>query len=206
MSDYFNKTEEQEFNDIKAWLKENGTPIVSALVAVLLAVSGWNFWKNHQLESAQQTSALFQQVMESYAQNPDKNAPLVEKFIADNANSVYAVFANLESAKQAVEQGDFSVAKAQLQQALANNRDASLQNVIRFRLAAVDLQLKNYDEALSVLVNIKDHAWIHRKQVLSGDILAAKGDIDAARSAYQQAKDSASEQEKQLIDLRLKQL
>lgn len=206
MSDYFNKTEEQEFNDIKAWLKENGTPIVSAIVAVLLAVSGWNFWKNHQLESAQQTSASYQQVMESYLQNPTKNAPLVEKFVADNSNSVYAAFANLESAKQAVEQGDFVAAKVQLQQALANNDDASLQNVVRFRLAAIDLQLKNYDEALSALANIKDSAWTHRKQVLSGDILAAKGDIDAARSAYQQAKESASAQEKQLIDLRLNQL
>ncbi|MEG9498603.1 YfgM family protein [Mannheimia indoligenes] len=204
-NEYLNKTEEQQFEDAKNWFKENGTPILVAIILACAATAGWNFWKNHQLETAQRTSASYQSVMESYLQNPSKNQPLVEKFIADNKDSSYAIFAQLESAKQAVEKGDFSAARAALQSALTHS-DSTLQTVVRFRLAQVDYQLKSYDEALASLAQIQDKAWELRKQILTGDILTAKGDIPAAKSAYEQAKANAAPQEQTLIDVRLNNL
>ncbi|AWW33349.1 hypothetical protein CT138_00020 [Mannheimia varigena] len=204
-NEYLNKTEEQQFEDAKNWFKENGTPILVAIILACAASFGWNFWKNHQLETAQKTSAAYQSVMESYLQNPSKNQPLIEKFIADNKGSSYATFAQLETAKQAVENGDFSAAKVTLQSALTHS-DSTLQSVARFRLAQVDYQLKSYDEALANLAQIQDKAWELRKQILTGDILAAKGDIPAAKVAYEQAKANATPQEQTLIDVRLNNL
>ncbi|AGH38033.1 hypothetical protein F542_14510 [Bibersteinia trehalosi USDA-ARS-USMARC-188] len=206
MSDYLNKTEEQQFEEAKSWLKQNGMPILMAIILALAASAGWNFWKNHQVEVAQKTSASYQQVMESYLQNPEKNTPLVEKFIADNQATNYAVFAQLEQAKQLVDKQDFTVAKNVLNQALGNTDDATLQNVIRFRLAAVEFQLQQFDAALATLAKIQDKAWDLRKQVFVGDILAAKGDKEAAKSAYEQAKANAPENEHMLIDIRLNNL
>lgn len=204
-NEYLNKTEEQQFEDAKNWFKENGTPILVAIILACAASFGWNFWKNHQLETAQKTSAAYQSVMESYLQNPSKNQPLIEKFIEDNKGSSYATFAQLETAKQAVENGDFSAAKVALQSALTHS-DSTLQSVARFRLAQVDYQLKSYDEALANLAQIQDKAWELRKQILTGDILAAKGDIPAAKVAYEQAKANATPQEQTLIDVRLNNL
>lgn len=204
-NEYLNKTEEQQFEDAKNWFKENGSPILVAIILACAATAGWNFWKNHQLETAQKTSATYQNVMESYLQNPSKNQPLVEKFIADNKDSSYATFAQFEAAKQAVEKGDFSAAKVALQSALTHS-DSTLQSVARFRLAQVDYQLKSYDEALASLAQIQDKAWELRKQILTGDILTAKGDIPAAKSAYEQAKANATPQEQTLIDVRLNNL
>lgn len=206
MSDYLNKTEEQQFEDAKSWFKQNGTPILVAVFLVAAASFGWNFWKNYQQEKALQSSVSYQQVIESYLQNPEKNAPLVEKFIADNKGSSYAVFAQLELAKQLAEKGKFAEVKNALEQALSQTSDVALLNVVRFRLAAVDYQLGNFDSALVFLSQLQDKSWDLRKQILSGDILAAKGDIEAAKSAYQQAKENASEQDKGLIDLRLNNL
>ena len=206
MSDYLNKTEEQQFEEAKSWLKQNGMPILMAIILALAASAGWNFWKNHQVEVSQKTSASYQQVMESYLQNPEKNTPLVEKFIADNQATSYAVFAQLEQAKQLVDKQDFAVAKNVLNQAIANTDDATLQNVIRFRLAAVEFQLQQFDAALATLAKIQDKAWDLRKQVFVGDILAAKGDKEAAKSAYEQAKANAPENEHMLIDIRLNNL
>ncbi|MGQ8821537.1 YfgM family protein [Bibersteinia trehalosi] len=206
MSDYLNKTEEQQFEEAKSWLKQNGMPILMAIILALAASAGWNFWKNHQVEVAQKTSASYQQVMESYLQNPEKNTPLVEKFIADNQATSYAVFAQLEQAKQLVDKQDFAVAKNVLNQAIGNTDDATLQNVIRFRLAAVEFQLQQFDAALATLAKIQDKAWDLRKQVFVGDILAAKGDKEAAKSAYEQAKANAPENEHMLIDIRLNNL
>lgn len=203
---YYNKTEEQEFNEVKSWFKANGTPILVVIFVIAASVFGWNFWKNHQLQKAQQTSANYQQVMESYLQNPSKNAPLVEKFISENKDTSYAVFAQLEQAKQLVETSEFAKAKDVLAQALAATADPTLQNVIRLRLAALDFQLGQFDGALATLAQVKDPAWALRKQVLTGDILVAKGDIEAAKSAYQQAKANASAAEQTLIDARLNNL
>lgn len=205
-NEYLNKTEEQQFEDAKNWFKENGTPILVAIILACAASFGWNFWKNHQLETAQKTSATYQNVMESYLQNPSKNQPLIEKFIEDNKGSSYATFAQLETAKQAVENGDFSAAKTTLQAVIANNADLTLQNVARFRLAQIDYQLKSYDEALASLAQIQDKAWDLRKQILTGDIFVAKGDILAAKAAYEQAKANAQPQEHTLIDVRLNNL
>lgn len=204
-NEYLNKTEEQQFEDAKNWFKENGTPILVAIILASAASFGWNFWKNHQLQTAQQTSATYQNVMETYLQDPSKNQPLVEKFIADNKDSSYATFAELETAKQAVQKGDFSAAKIVLQSAVKSS-DPTLQTIARFRLAQIDYQLKSYDEALATLGQIQDPSWQVRKQVLSGDILAAKGDIDGAKKAYEDAKANSEPQDQLLIDVRLNNL
>lgn len=205
MSEYYNSTEEQQFNEAKNWFKKNGTPILVAICLVAGSSFGWQYWKKHQVQVAEQSSSQYEKVLESYLQNPDKNAPLVEKFIAENKGT-YSVFALLEQAKQVAEKGDFAKVKTLLEQALAGTDDATLKNVISFRLALVEYQLGNFDGALSVLGKVQDNAWALRKQILSGDILAAKGDKVAAKSAYEQAKANASAQEKMLIDIRLHNL
>ncbi|MEN2840198.1 hypothetical protein HPFOLIGI_02427 [Mannheimia haemolytica] len=44
-NEYLNKTEEQQFEDAKNWFKENGTPILVAIILACAATAGWNFGK-----------------------------------------------------------------------------------------------------------------------------------------------------------------
>ena len=205
-SEYLNKTEEQQFEEAKNWFKENSTPILLAIFVFATASFGWNFWKSHQAESAIQASISYQTTMEAYEQDPVKNQPLVAKFLEEAKGTNYAIFMQLEEAKNAVAKGDFSVAKSQLQAALNEVKDPSLQSIIRFRLAAVDFQLKEFDSALANLEQIKDQAWDARKQLFVADLLAAKGDKEAAKSAYEQIKAKTSGQERELIELKINNL
>lgn len=205
-SEYLNKTEEQQFEEAKNWFKENSTPILLAIFVFATASFGWNFWKSHQAESAIQASISYQATMEAYEQDPVKNQPLVAKFLEEAKGTNYAIFMQLEEAKNAVAKGDFSVAKSQLQAALNEVKDPSLQSIIRFRLAAVDFQLKEFDSALANLEQIKDQAWDARKQLFVADLLSAKGDKEAAKSAYEQIKAKMSEQERELIELKINNL
>lgn len=205
-SEYLNKTEEQQFEEAKNWFKENSTPILLAIFVFATASFGWNFWKSHQAESAIQASISYQATMEAYEQDPVKNQPLVAKFLEEAKGTNYAIFMQLEEAKNAVAKGDFSVAKSQLQAALNEVKDSSLQSIIRFRLAAVDFQLKEFDSALANLEQIKDQAWGARKQLFVADLLAAKGDKEAAKSAYEQIKAKMSGQERELIELKINNL
>ncbi|STO63939.1 Uncharacterized protein conserved in bacteria [Haemophilus parahaemolyticus] len=205
-SEYLNKTEEQQFEEAKNWFKENSTPILLAIFVFATASFGWNFWKSHQAESAIQASISYQTTMEAYEQDPVKNQPLVAKFLEEAKGTSYAIFMQLEEAKNAVAKGDFAVAKSQLQAALNEVKDPSLQSIIRFRLAAVDFQLKEFDSALVNLEQIKDQAWDARKQLFIADLLSAKGDKEAAKSAYEQIKAKMSGQERELIELKINNL
>lgn len=205
-SEYLNKTEEQQFEEAKNWFKENSTPILLAIFVFATASFGWNFWKSHQAESAIQASISYQATMEAYEQDPVKNQPLVAKFLEEAKGTNYAIFMQLEEAKNAVAKGDFSAAKSQLQAALNEVKDPSLQSIIRFRLAAVDFQLKEFDSALANLEQIKDQAWGARKQLFIADLLVAKGDKEAAKSAYEQIKAKMSGQERELIELKINNL
>ena len=205
-SEYLNKTEEQQFEEAKNWFKENSTPILLAIFVFATASFGWNFWKSHQAESAIQASISYQATMEAYEQDPVKNQPLVAKFLEEAKGTNYAIFMQLEEAKNAVVKGDFAAAKSQLQAALNEVKDPSLQSIIRFRLAAVDFQLKEFDSALANLEQIKDQAWGARKQLFIADLLVAKGDKEAAKSAYEQIKAKMSGQERELIELKINNL
>ena len=205
-SEYLNKTEEQQFEEAKNWFKENSTPMLLAIFVFATASFGWNFWKSHQAESAIQASTSYQATMEAYEQDPVKNQPLVAKFLEEAKGTNYAIFMQLEDAKNAVAKGDFAAAKSQLQAALNEVKDPSLQSIIRFRLAAVDFQLKEFDSALANLEQIKDQAWDARKQLFVADLLAAKGDKEAAKSAYEQIKAKTSGQERELIELKINNL
>ena len=205
-SEYLNKTEEQQFEEAKNWFKENSTPILLALFVFATASFGWNFWKSHQAESAIQASTSYQATMEAYEQDPVKNQPLVAKFLEEAKGTNYAIFMQLEDAKNAVAKGDFAAAKSQLQAALNEVKDPSLQAIIRFRLAAVDFQLKEFDSALANLEQIKDQAWDARKQLFVADLLSAKGDKEAAKSAYEQIKANTSGQEREIIELKINNL
>ena len=205
-SEYLNKTEEQQFEEAKNWFKENSTPILLAIFVFATASFGWNFWKSHQAESAIQASISYQATMEAYNQDPVKNQPLVAKFLEEAKGTNYAIFMQLEDAKNAVAKGDFAAAKSQLQAALNEVKDPSLQAIIRFRLAAVDFQLKEFDSALANLEQIKDQAWDARKQLFVADLLSAKGDKEAAKSAYEQIKANTSGQEREIIELKINNL
>lgn len=205
-SEYLNKTEEQQFEEAKSWFRENSTPILLAIFVFAAASFGWNFWKSHQTESAIQASTSYQATMEAYEQDPVKNQPLVAKFLEEEKGTNYAIFMQLEEAKNAVAKADFATAKSRLEVALNEAKDPSLQAIIRFRLAAVNFQLKEFDAALAQLDQIKDQAWQARKQLFAADVLAAKGDKEAAKSAYEQLKVQTSGQERELIELKINNL
>ena len=205
-SEYLNKTEEQQFEEAKNWFKENSTPILLAIFVFATASFGWNFWKNHQAESAIQASISYQATIEAYEQDPVKNQPLVAKFLEEEKGTNYAIFMQLEEAKNDVAKADFATAKSRLEVALNEAKDPSLQAIIRFRLAAVNFQLKEFDAALAQLDQVKDKAWQARKQLFAADVLAAKGDKEAAKSAYEQIKAKTSGQERELIELKINNL
>lgn len=197
--------EEQEINEIKTWWNENYKSIIAIVVLAFAGVFGWKYWQNHQAGQIQSLSAQYDQLIYGVEKGDAKNAQL-EQFAKDNSKTAYAVLALFERAKSAVENNDFSAAESALKQAMSESSDEVLTSVAALRLAAVQFQLQSFDAALETLKAVKDSSWDSRKNLLTGDILAAKGDKAGAKASFEAALANADQLEQQLIQVRLNNL
>lgn len=197
--------EEQEINEIKTWWNENYKSIIAIVVLAFAGVFGWKYWQNHQAGQIQSLSAQYDQLIYGVEKGDAKNAQL-EQFAKDHSKTAYAVLALFERAKSAVENNDFSAAESALKQAMSESSDEVLTSVAALRLAAVQFQLQSFDAALETLKSVKDSSWDSRKNLLTGDILAAKGDKTGAKASFEAALANADQLEQQLIQVRLNNL
>lgn len=169
---------------------------------VFAVIFGWKFWQNHQYQKTLQASSQYESLL-----NAPENSPQLEQLVKQYNNTSYAVFALFDQAKRAVENQQFSQAEQALKQALSQTKDETLLALIGLRLAAVQYQLQQYDEAQASLQQVKGEAWQSQKDRLNGDILLAKGDKAGAKASFQQAQSKAtSVVEQQWLEVRLNNL
>lgn len=196
--------EEQELNELKNWWKENGKLVITIFILTLSGVFGWRYWQSYQIAQTQQRSAQYEQVITQFQK--ENELARVEGFVQENSKTAYAVFALLEAATLSVEQKNFTQAETLLNQALSNTNDDVLHSVVALRLAAVQFQLNQFDQALATLEQIKGEAWNSSVFLLKGDIQLAKGDKVSAKASFEQGLKNASQMERELLQVRLNNL
>lgn len=181
-------TEEEQIEAIRKWWRENGKSIIFGIVIGLGAVFGWRTWQEHRITQAEDASALFQNALGALrSDSPDEAEAPATEIVDHYGGTGYAVLARLLLAKLAVDNDDLDKAAEQLQQALKQNGEATLDLAIRLRLARVRLAQQQYDAALSLLDTSDRGEYGPAYDEVRGDILAARGDRQAAMEAYRQA-------------------
>ncbi len=120
----------------------------------------------------------------------------------------YAAHAAFALAKFAVEDGDLATAARALRWTLNNSKDNTLLHIARLRLASVLLSQDETDEALSMLNEADPEGFVARYDELIGDAYLQKGEVAAAREAYQRSLEqlSPSADEHALLKLKLDNL
>jgi len=181
--------EEQEtIDDLKAWWRRWGNHVTTAILVLAIAlagVQGWRWWKHSR---AEQAAALYAGVSAAVRANDLAKAKDATGQLADKyAGTGYAPRAAMVLARMLFDAGDKAGARAQLQWALAQTDEDELRQVARFRIAALQFEDKQYDDALRTLDAKHDDAFAGIYADLRGDILAAAGRAPEARTAYQTA-------------------
>ncbi len=186
MNELLNDDEQVEV--LKKWWKENGMSVIGGAVLGLAAVGGWQYWQQHTQSRAEQASALFEQFRQTTLSGDQlaieaQGKQLLEIF----PGSTYAVFTALEMAKSDYQAGRPEVAEQYLQWALDNADDEALKQVVKLRLARLRLDTGNIDGAARLIGEAGGDNFAGEFAALRGDIAVAKGDKQAARSAYNKA-------------------
>ncbi len=185
------RTEEEQIEAIKKWWQENGKQTVVALVVVLGGWFGYQGYESNQRATGEAASAVYQQVLtlQNSESQEDKGQRqvLLDKLQSEYGSTVYAQFAGLFKAKDAMEAGDLAAAATELEAVKANASDEALRHLATVRLARVYVAQEKLDEALALLNADNTAAFSAEYFETKGDALRAKGDLDAARDAYSQA-------------------
>ena len=184
--------EQEQVAELKAWWTQHGNRVLAVVIAVAVAVVGWQGWRWYEHGQAAQASVLYDTLSKA-AQAGDAKAlrdaagTLVESY----PRTLYASMGALLAAKFHFERNDLKSAKAQLQWVIEHSPAEDFRDLARLRLAAVLVDEKAYDEALKLLDAPHAPAYDAQYAALRGDVLVAKNQLAEARAAYQSALEKA---------------
>ena len=181
--------EEEQLDAIKQWWQENRTSIIGAVVLALGGSFGWSQYQDYTAENAIAAADAYDAILieREAGESADQLAALAQSIREDNGSVAFAEFAALQVAAAAAEEGEFELAKAELEKVMAGvELDSTLGQLVQLRLAKVKAALGQEEEAIAILELGSDSFPVSYAQVL-GDLHLAAGREAAALEAYQTA-------------------
>jgi predicted negative regulator of RcsB-dependent stress response len=188
MANQLDLEEQEQLDQIKHFWKQYGNAITWALIAVLAAFASWNFYQYWQRSQANQAAALFDEVERS-VQSGD--IVKIDRVFADMkerfASTTYAQQSGLLVAKQFISAGKVDSAKSALTWVSEQSSDVGYQALAKLRLAAILMDSKNYDGALSLLNGSFPAGFDALVADRKGDVLLMLGKKTEAISEFEKA-------------------
>jgi predicted negative regulator of RcsB-dependent stress response len=180
--------EQEQLDALKAFWNKQGNLITWTLVLVLGAFAAWNGWNYWQREQALKAGAMFEELDRAAAAgDADKAGRVFADLKQRFPGTAFAQQGGLTAAKVQVAKGQADAAKATLAWVAENGAEDEMRTIARLRLAAVQADAKQYDEALKTLDAAKAVGFEGLVADRRGDVLLAQGKKDEARAAYQAA-------------------
>lgn len=146
------ETEEQQIDAIKAWWKKNGNSLIYGLSAVIIGLSGWNYWQSSTQAQSESASHLYEQIRAGYQGDADAAkvaARQSREMMNEYADTPYAEQAQLLLASYRFEQGEIDEAIDLLSQVRENSSVSANQVIAMIRLAKIFEAQNEYPKALA---------------------------------------------------------
>ncbi len=182
MADY---SDQEQAEKLAAWWKEYGMSVIVGVAIGLALLFGYRYWTQHQESRRVEASALYEQMLAARKARSD-DAGAAKKLMDDYAGTPYAGLAALQLARVQYEAGDRAAARATLEWALANTRDASA-HTARLRLARLRLEAGELDAAQALIDVKRMDGFEGEYHELRGDLARARNKPAEARDAYREA-------------------
>jgi predicted negative regulator of RcsB-dependent stress response len=179
-------TEKEQVELIRRWWSENGWYLVGGAVIAGLGYFGYQQYQRYRTERAVEAAAIYQDLVSMIGDDRDDYDALLERLENDYASTPYADEARLAVARDVLISNPGRAA-AELRAVMNQKRDRELAMVARLRLARVLAYQQDYAGALEVLDVEEPGAFQARLEDIRGDVHAAQGDIEAARTDYTNA-------------------
>lgn len=202
-------SEKEQWEAVKAWLRENGLWIVAGVAVGASALGGYRWYQEHVDGVGAQASAKYTQVLDAFGHDDRTQAfVLLGELERDYSSSPYVDQGKLMAARIYVDSGDLDKAATELQTVMEHTKDSELALLARLRLARVQIAQNKADAALATVNGMKAGAFEPRYHEVLGDAYYAKGDKANALKEYLKAKvgDFGGSPDGQALDLKISDL
>lgn len=207
-------TEEEQAEIFRRWWAKNGIRIIIAVLLGILLYWSWTQWQANNKQQAAEASTIYGQMIDTYSASQDRDLSeqqviditgYAQALKADHGSSQYALYSALMLAKLSVEQASYEEAVAQLDWVLANGADKGLSRIVTLRKARVEMAQGDLEAALALLESAPAEEMTSIYAEARGDIYVQLGNLDGARSAYQEALSvvQGNPSNSQLLELKL---
>jgi predicted negative regulator of RcsB-dependent stress response len=192
VEDYLSEKEQWEW--IRAQVRENGPAVILAVAVVAAGVFGWRWWQGHLDAGRLEAGAKYTQMVQAL-DGGDRSRALVlfGELERDYAASPYTDQARLLAARLYVLGGELDRAAGELVAVAERSKDRDLALVARLRLARVQIAQGKLDGALATLNAVQPGAFGAHFHEVRGDAYYAKGDRAAALKEYRSAQAAGSD-------------
>jgi predicted negative regulator of RcsB-dependent stress response len=201
--------EQEQLDQLKAFWKQYGNFITWGLTLVLVAYAAWSGWTWWQREQATKASAMYDE-LDRVAQlaDADKVAAVLRDLKDRFPRTSYAAQGALLAAKVQLDKGQLDAARASLAWAAENASEDEYRDIARLRMAGLQLDAKQYDEAAKSLDAVKASGFAALVADRRGDLLVLQAKPDLARAEYQKAYDAMdkAQEYRRLIGVKLGKL
>lgn len=185
------QTEEQQVEAIKGYWAENGNMIIAGIALGFAGFIGFNVYKDSKLEDELAVSDSYQTLMETNVNDGKATfTENAEKFISENSGTSYESLTALALAKGFAADKDWTNAQTQLKAAIKSAPSDGIKGIASLRLARVQIQQEQYDQALSTLAQPLPESFKAAVEEIKGDTYLLQGKKELARNAYQTAIDA----------------
>lgn len=146
------ETEEEQIDAIKKWWNKNGTQLLSAVLVIVLAVSGWRYWTNTQYVNAANASSMHELLQLNFQQGSfGEVSREALKLMQEQPQSPYAASVALMHATFSYKKGEVNQAIENLNWVLDNAQESHLKVVAQTRLARIFADQDNFTEAQNMI-------------------------------------------------------
>lgn len=182
--------EQEQLDAFKAWWKLHGQKVISVVIAVLLIVITYQGWNAYQGQQSLKASAKYEMLIKLDANDPQNlkavqsiSGELMESF----SGTPYAGRAAVTGAKANMAAKEMKAARKQLDWAADHAKEEAVQAIALLQIAALQLQDKDLDAALTTLAKSHAEGFDGLFLDLKGDVLIAQNKKVEAKKSYEEA-------------------
>lgn len=177
--------QQEQLDQVKHFWKQYGNLITWVLVLVLGGYAAWTGYLYWQQQRAIGAGGLYEELDRAGSTGDvDKTLQAFADLKGKYAGTTFSEQGALLAAKVAAEHRKADQAKAALQWLVDNGKNANLVAIGRLRLAGMQMDAKQYDDALKTVGADMPQEFAALVEDRRGDILLAQGKKDEAAKAY----------------------